>query len=299
MRRWSRPTLLVTIRAGDRDVDRCRADTHHRRSGFVGAHLVPDPRAALPNAVLIMPKPDIHEPQQVESAIRRSSPDICVHLAAVSAIPLAQTNPERAWKVNFHGTMHLVWAIMHHAPSCQMLFVSTGDAYGESFRSGEALTEAAPLKPNNVYAHTKAAADVALGRMAAQGLRVVRLRAFNHTGPGQSPDFVIPGFARQIARIAAGLQNPVLEVRKLGTGRNFLDVRDVCKAYIACLTQRDGLAPGTILNIATGRARPVGDVLLELMALAGVAADIRVDPARLRGPHIPVACGNSSHARAL
>jgi GDP-4-dehydro-6-deoxy-D-mannose reductase len=268
-------------------------------SGFVGTHLVPAVRAAFADAELILPRLDLQDADQVDTAIRTARPDVCIHLAAVSAIHTAQTDPGHAWQVNFHGTMHLAWALMHHAPSCQLLFVSSADAYGESFRSGEALTEAAPLDPKNVYGHTKAAADFALGGMAAQGLRVVRLRAFNHTGPGQSADFVIPAFARQIARIAAGLQKPLMEVGNLDTRRDFLDVRDVCNAYVACVTQRDKLVGGTILNIASGHARRVGDVLNELATIAGVTVDIRVDPARVRGSDIPVACGISSRACEL
>jgi GDP-4-dehydro-6-deoxy-D-mannose reductase len=127
----------------------------------------------------------------------------------------------------------------------------------------------------------------------------VRLRPFNHTGPGQTADFVVASFARQIARVAAGLQLPVLEVGNLDTWRDFLDVRDVCAAYVACIVRRDGLAPGTILNIASGQARRVGDVLTELAALAGVELTVNVDAARVRATDIRLASGDASRARAL
>ena len=74
--------------------------------------------------------------------------------------------------------------------------------------------------------------------MAGEGLRVLRMRPFNHTGPGQSDAFVVPAFARQVARIAAGLQPPVLQVGALDPQRDFLDVRDVCAAYAAGLAAR-------------------------------------------------------------
>jgi GDP-4-dehydro-6-deoxy-D-mannose reductase len=180
-----------------------------------------------------------------------------------------------------------------------MLFASSADAYGASFKSGQALNEQAPLAPLNIYGHTKAAADFALGGMAAQGLRVVRLRPFNHTGPGQMPDFVIPAFARQIARAAAGLQPPLLEVGNLETWRDFLDVRDVCAAYIACITRRDRLAPGTILNVASGIPRRVGDLLTDLASLAGLSIEIKVDVSRVRQADITRACGDASRAHEL
>jgi GDP-4-dehydro-6-deoxy-D-mannose reductase len=266
-------------------------------SGFVGRHLMPALAAAFPNAVLATPSLDIQDPPQVEDAVRAASPDVCIHLAAMSAIAAARQDPDRAWGVNFRGTMNLAWALSWHAPSCQMLFVSSADAYGASFKVGHPLDETAPLAPLNIYGHTKAAADFALGGMATQGLRVVRLRAFNHTGPGQSADFVVAAFARQIARIAAGLQPPVLEVGNLETWRDFLDVRDVCAAYIACIAKRDQLTPGTILNVGSGRARRVGDILTYLADIAGVNISVRVDPSRVRATDIRLACGDPSRAR--
>jgi GDP-4-dehydro-6-deoxy-D-mannose reductase len=265
-------------------------------SGFVGRHLMPALAAAFPNAVLVTPSLDIQDPAQVEDAVRAASPDICIHLAAVSAIAAAGQDPDQAWGINFRGTMNLAWALSWHAPSCQMLFVSSADAYGASFKVGHPLDETAPLAPMNIYGHTKAAADFALGGMAAQGLRVVRLRPFNHTGPGQTADFVVPAFARQIARIAAGLQSPILEVGNLDTWRDFLDVRDVCAAYIACIAKRDQLTPGTILNVASGQARRVGGILTDLAALGGVNISIRVDPSRVRATDIRLACGDPSRA---
>ncbi|HEY1410968.1 MAG TPA: GDP-mannose 4,6-dehydratase [Rhodopila sp.] len=268
-------------------------------SGFVGLHLVPALAAAFPDAVLAAPKMDVQDAARVEETVRAIKPEVCVHLAAVSAIGAARQAPDHAWNVNFHGTLNLAWALLQGAPACQMVFVSSADAYGASFKAGHALNEAAPLAPLNVYGHTKAAADFVLAGMAAQGLRVVRLRPFNHTGAGQSADFVLPAFARQIARISAGLQPPVLEVGNLETWRDFLDVRDVCGAYVACIARREELAPGTILNLASGHARRVGDVLNDLASLADVELTVKVDASRVRETDIRVACGDASRAQAL
>ncbi len=267
-------------------------------SGFVGRHLLPALVQAFPSTRLATPRLNIQHASEVEDAVRTIAPDVCIHLAAVSAITAAGQAPDHAWAVNFRGTMNLAWALSWHAPACQMLFVSSADAYGASFKSGQPIDEITPLAPMNVYGHTKAAADFALGGMAAQGLRVVRLRAFNHTGPGQAPDFAVPAFARQIARIAAGRQPPVLEVGNLDTWRDFLDVRDVCAAYIASIARRDHLTPGTILNIASGQPRRIGDVLADLADLAGVTIRIEVDATRVRPTDIRMACGNPAQAHA-
>ena len=150
-----------------------------------------------------------------------------------------------------------------------------------------AISEDVPLAPRNLYAASKAAADLALGAMTVDGLRVVRVRPFNHTGPGQSPDLVVAAFARQVARIAAGVQAPVIDVGSLESWRDFLDVRDVCAAYMACIDRRHEIAPGTILNIGSGIARRIGDVLMELVALGGVQAEVRAAAGRMRSENAP------------
>lgn len=267
--------------------------------GFVGGHLMPALRLAFPDAAVLPSSPDLTDAAAVAAEIREIRPDACVHLAAISAVGLARDDPDAAWRVNLHGTLGLARVLLAHAPSCALLFASTADAYGRSFLRGVPLDETAPLAPMNVYGATKAAADLALGAMAGDGLRVVRLRAFNHTGPGQSGDFVVPAFARQVARIAAGLQPPVLDVGALDPLRDFLDVRDVCAAYAACLARLDELPPGVILNIASGTPRRVGDILNDLLQLAGIAADIATDPARMRPSEIALAQGDPASAQHL
>jgi GDP-4-dehydro-6-deoxy-D-mannose reductase len=268
-------------------------------AGFVGRHLLTALSAAYPDVTLHTRSFDLRDAAAVERAVQDADPHVCVHLAAVSAIAEAQNNPDSAWQVNLHGTLYLARALLRHAPGCQMLFVSSSDIYGATFRSGVALDEAALLAPMNAYAETKAAADLAMGSMAARGLRVIRLRPFNHIGPGQSAAFVVASFARQIARIEAGLQDPVLQVGNLDTWRDFLDVRDVCAAYVACIDRRDVIEPGTILNIASGHPRRVGDVLRELATLAVVEMEIRVDRSRVRDTDILKACGDASRAHEI
>ena len=207
-----------------------------------------------------------------------------------------RANEDRAWAVNLHGTLHLGRAILLHAPGCQLVFASSADAYGASFRGGAKLDESAPFAPLNIYAATKAAADLALGAMVEQGLAVVRLRPFNHTGSGQTSGLVVAAFARQIARIESGLQEPAINVGNLDPRRDFLDVRDVCAAYVACVAGRASIEPGAIFNIASGQARRIGDVLDALMEISGVTAEIRVDATRTRTTDVPLAWCDSARA---
>lgn len=268
-------------------------------AGFVGAHLLAALRDKWPAAELLAPDTDVRDAAAVAALVKDAAPDSIVHLAAISSVMQAASDQHEAWRVNLHGALHLAQAILAHAPACQLVFISSADAYGASFRAGTALDETALLAPMNIYGATKAAADLAMGALSAQGLRVVRLRAFNHIGPGQSADFVVASFARQIARIEAGLQPPVLRVGRLDTYRDFLDVRDVCAAYVACIARRDTLAPGLILNIASGQARRIGDVLGEMLAASGVTAEVQADAPLVRDTDIMRACGDAGLAGSL
>ena len=266
-------------------------------SGFVGRHLVPALRRAYPDASLFDDPFDITDRAACAAAMRAGRPDACVHLAGIAAVPEARRDPDAAWRINLHGTLRLAEALLAAAPDCLLLHVSSADAYGLSFRDHSPLDETAPLAPTNTYAATKAAADLAIGALVSSGLRAIRLRPFNHTGPGQSEAFVVAAFAAQVARIAAGSQEPVLRVGRLDPERDFLDVRDVCAAYIACIARAGSLPAGTVLNLASGTCRRVGTVLDALVALGGIAPRIESDAARVRPTETPIACGDPTRAR--
>jgi GDP-4-dehydro-6-deoxy-D-mannose reductase len=265
-------------------------------TGFVGRHLLPALRSHFVHAEVQATEFDVTDLESIESAIESARPDAVVHLAAVAAISLARQDPETAWRVNLFGTLNLARTLATKAPNCWLLYASSADAYGASFRRGVALQECAALAPLNVYSATKAAADLALGAMAADGLRVVRLRLFNHTGPGQADTFVVPAFARQIARIEAGLQSPFIVTGSLDPHRDFLDVRDVCAAYVTCLERVNQIPTGMVYNIASGKPRRIGDVLHALLQAANVESEVQTDSARVRHSDIPLAIGDAGLA---
>lgn len=282
-------------------------DTMHPRrvlitgaSGFVGRHLVAALTRDHPDCDAIAAPFDVRDAAAVREAVKAASPDACVHLAGITTLGQARADPDLAWQVNLHGTLNLARAVLADAPACRFLFVSTSEVYGASFRGGIPVTELTPLAPMNTYAASKAAADLAIGAMVTEGLRAIRVRPFNHTGPGQTEAFAVPAFARQIARIKAGLQPASMRVGALDPARDFLDVRDVCAAYAACLTQPDSvLPPGTILNLASGTPRRIGDILQAMVRLAGIEVAVESDAGLLRPSDIPLACGDSSQAHRL
>jgi GDP-4-dehydro-6-deoxy-D-mannose reductase len=267
--------------------------------GFVGPHLIALLQDAFPTADLFFEKIEVTDAEAIAAYVADAAPDACIHLAGVSGVPAARRDPDLAWQVNLFGTLNLARSILAHVPACPLLFISSADIYGASFRAGIPLDESAAPAPMNTYAATKAAADLALGALVGDGLRAIRVRPFNHTGPGQSNGFVVAAFAEQIARIEAGQQPPVMKVGDLTPLRDFLDVRDVCAAYVACLRHGETIPPGTILNIASGAPRTVQAVLDDLLAEAGVDVAVELDQARLRPAEIPSAAGNADLARRL
>jgi len=274
--------------------------------GFAGRHLAAEFARLWPEAELLPLGADLADQKAVRERVAAARPDACLHLAGISAIAAAQEQPGQAWQVNLHGTLALAEALSLARPDAVLVHVSSGDAYGRSFAADAreaGLDETAPLAPVNVYGATKAAADLALGALPEPGVRgglhVVRLRPFNHVGAGQSDAFVLPAFARQLARIARGRQPPLLQVGNLGSERDFLDVRDVVGAYARALRLGTGLPNRAVLNIASGVPRRIGAVLDELVTLSGLSVEIRADPGRVRAADIPRAVGNATRAQDL
>lgn len=283
-------------------------------SGFVGDHLVRRLKTVLPadgrlvladrhasgNANLPNYRSihlDITDADEVDRVIQSERPTHVVHLAAIAAVTAANRNVRLAWNVNFSGTQNIALAISEFAPECRLLYCSSAEVYGASFKSNAALDESALLQPMNPYGAAKAAADIMLGQMALSGLRVLRLRPFNHTGPGQNTQFVIPAFAAQIAKIERGEQEPVIRVGDLRSRRDFLDVQDVVDAYAEALLRFDDLPNGAAINLASGDARTIQEALDILLALSRVKIDVAIDPTLLRPNDTPVVLGNANRAR--
>ena len=223
---------------------------------------------------------DVLDAEAVRSFVASYRPSHVIHLAGMAAPQDAQAKPASAWQLHLFGTLNIANAIRDLVPQCWLIHVSSGLVYGDSLRSGLPLDETAVLAPVSDYAVTKAAADLAVGAQAQRGLRCLRVRPFNYTGPGQSEAFVVPAFAAQIARIEAGLIPAVIEVGNLDTELDFLDVRDVARAYVMTVLKVDEIASSTVFNVASGVPRRVGDILDWFLAHSRVKINIRRDAER-------------------
>lgn len=242
---------------------------------------------------------DITQAETVDAVVAAFRPTTVLHLAGFSSTVKAKADPHAAWTTNLFGTMYLAEAILRHAPTARFVNAGSSEVYGGSFAAtGGIADEDTPLHPLNVYASTKAAADLMLGQMAERGLSVVRCRPFNHTGPGQSTDFALSAFAAQIAAAERGERSPVITVGNLDARRDFLDVRDVVDAYILAAAT-PALLPGSVLNIASGQARRIGDALESLLALSAVPMRVERDPSLMRSSDVPIAAGRADRAHNL
>ena len=198
-------------------------------NGFVGGYMRSALRTAFPDAELIATSRgsapgfvnlDVTDHASIAELLRATKPDVVIHLAAIALPAAARKHPGLAWRVNLHGSLSIAEAAQVEVPGCMLLFASSSEVYGRSFGTGRPLDEMALLAPNTVYAATKAAADLALGAMASDCLRILRLRPFNHTGPGQSPRSMSSRRSpRQVARVTLGLQPPVIRVGSLDAMR--------------------------------------------------------------------------------
>jgi len=269
--------------------------------GFVGRHLTRF-LASVGDEVIACPGPegpgalDVTAATAVQRRVAEATPDAIVHLAGISSVAWSHANAGKTMAVNVIGTTNLLEAVRTEAPRARLLLVGSGEMYGR-LQDGRPAREEDPLRPLSPYASSKGAAEQVAGQYAASyGLQVVCARPFNHLGAGQSPQFVVPSFARQIAEVKHGRREAVIEVGDLSPVRDFLHVVDVVRGYRSLLLPS---TPTGVYNLCSGTGRSIRSVLDELLKLAGVQAEVRVDPARLRPIEIPWLVGDSSRASAI
>jgi nucleoside-diphosphate-sugar epimerase len=248
-------------------------------AGFVGRRLSVRLRSAGHAVIGVDREVEITDAPRLARSLASARADAVIHLAALSSPAHSLREPELAARVNYLGTRAVLEAVRTTAPRARVLLVSSGDVYGSHAAGGAPFRETDPLAPRTPYARSKACADLLGASYAERGLEIVRVRPFNHTGPGQSPVFVAPAFARQVAAIAAGRGEPVITVGNLASVRDFLDVDDVLDAYQRLL---DAAVPVGTYNVASGVGRPISELLDALIEIAGVRCTIAVDPERVR-----------------
>lgn len=225
--------------------------------------------------------------------VAREPADAVVHLAAVASGAAARRDPEAAMRVNGVASVMLLTQVHEFGRRPRLLMVSTGEVYGTGHAGP--IPESAPRRPVSDYARSKSAGEDAIEDLApAMGLDVITVRPFTHTGPGQAPLYVLPGIARRLrdAKRAGGRE---IRVGNLDPIRDFLDVRDVVRAYLLLIEHG---VTGAVYNVASGEGHGLRDCFARLADAVGVDAVPVPDPALMRPVDIPILIGDPSRLRA-
>lgn len=238
---------------------------------------------------------DLLDADLVRRVFERWRPTIVVHLAAQTYVPKSFASPAATLTNNILAQLHVLEACRALDNAPLVLVVGSSEEYGHVRPDELPITERQPFRPGNPYAVSKVTQDMlGLQYFLAHGLRVVRVRPFNHCGPGQSDRFVLANFARQVVEAELERIEPVILTGDLSAERDFLDVRDVARAYRLAIEHG---VPGEVYNIASGRSYAIGTLLDKLIALGAAPVTVKTDPTRLRPSDTPRVVGDASAFR--
>jgi len=236
---------------------------------------------------------DLLAPADVRAAVEEADPDVVFHLAARAGRG-DDAEARRTVDVNVRGTATLLAALADRGRPVRVLHVGSSAMYGAVPPADDPVDETAPLRPLGVYGWSKVASEaVALAHHGRRGVEVVGARPFNHTGPGEPEHLACSAFAKQVAAVEAG-EGPRIDVGALDTVRDFTDVRDIVRGYVA-LAERG--AAGGVYNLCSGTGTRMGDVLRMLLDKSGREIEVRADPSRMRAGDLPRQVGSFERAR--
>jgi len=281
-------------------------------TGFAGSHLAeyilanhPDVRvfgfvrwrSRMDNIVHIQNKVELHEADikdviSLKKALADIKPDRIFHLAAQSFVPASWRLPAETFAINAIGQINLFEALLSLKLNPKIHIAGSSEEYGHVNPDEVPMKETNPLRPLSPYAVSKVAQDLlAYQYFKSYGMKTVRTRGFNHTGPRRGDVFVTSNFAKQIAEIEKRKKEPVIHVGNLEAKRDFTDVRDIVRAYWLAAEKGED---GEVYNVGTGKAMAMKEMLDILLALSKAKVKIKVDPERLRPSDVPILLSDSS-----
>ncbi|TAK32833.1 MAG: NAD-dependent epimerase/dehydratase family protein [Chloroflexota bacterium] len=240
---------------------------------------------------------DLNDGDQVAACIERVRPEFIFHLAAQSFVPQSWSDPAGTIVNNILVQLRVLEGTLRANVRPRIVIAGSNEEYGMIHPDELPVRESNELRPVSPYAVSKVAQDM-LGYQfyASHKLHCVRMRPFNHTGPGQSSSFAVPGFARQVAEAEVGLREPIVRVGNLSARRDITDVRDIVRAYY--LAALHGQA-GEVYNLGSGRAISMADVLQFFVSRSACPLTIVDDPERQRPADVPVTICDYSKFHAL
>jgi len=239
---------------------------------------------------LVLHAGDLRDATAVLGLIRTVKPDRVFHLAAQSYVPMSWVAPAETLTTNIVGQSNLFEALRQEKPDCLVQIAGSSEEYGMVLPDEAPIKETNPLRPLSPYGVSKVAQDMmGYQYFKSYGLKVVRTRGFNHTGPRRGDVFATSNFAKQIAEIEAGKHAPVLYTGNLDAVRDFTDVRDTVVAYYLALEKAE---PGEVYNIATGKGIKIGEMLNMLLGLSKAKVEVKQDPKRMRPSDVELLVGD-------
>lgn len=238
---------------------------------------------------------DLRDQTSVTKTLSDIRPDKIFHLAAQSFVPTSWHAPEESLTTNVIGTLHLFEGVRQAGIDPWIQVACSSEEYGLVRPEELPIKEENPLRPLSPYAVSKVGQDL-LGYQYFKsfGMKIVRTRAFNHTGPRRADVFVCSSFAKQIAEAEKGVREPLLKVGNLDAARDYTDVRDVVKAYWLSLIHCE---PGEVYNISSGKSYVIREVLDMLLSMTRMKIRVETDPERLRPSDVPLLEGDSNKFR--
>jgi len=273
-------------------------------TGFVGAHLIRLLRLHASKIAVLSSsgrppsesdveyfEVDIRNTDAVRTIVRDLDPHHIYHLAGISTVEASWNNPRLAYEVNVLGALNLFEAALQLPSPPRILNISTSQMYAPSDRP---LREDSPIQPNNPYAASKAMAELLVAQYRERPVGVITARPFNHTGPGQSPNFVLSSIAKQFAEIEAGIRAPKLTLGNVNVERDFTDVRDVVRAYWMLLAKG---RPDEVYNVCSGSLVRLRDIIDLFQQSTGINVAVASDAKYIRSSDVPRVCGDSGKLR--
>ena len=267
-------------------------------NGFVGTHLnnlllqegvevfgTVKPESAETHDNHLFPV-DLLDFEGMKEVIKKIEPDHIYHLAALTSPAESFKNPSLTITNNISGQLNVLEAVKElQMMETRILVVSSAEIYGAVEPHDLPINENAPLKPRSPYAVSKIAQDyLGYQYFVSQQVKNIRVRPFNHTGPYQAPVFVVPSFAKQIADIEKGNQEPILKVGSLESRKDFTDVRDIVKGYLLLM---DKGVDGEVYNIGSGRSYAISEILDMLLSFSDAKIIVEQDSSLMRPIEIP------------
>jgi len=238
---------------------------------------------------------DIRDATATRDVVEDLRPDYIFHLAAQSFVPTSWRAPQESLSTNILGQLNIFEAVRKARLDCRIQVAGSSEEYGMVHPGEIPITEEQPLRPLSPYAVSKVAQDaLAYQYFMSFGMKTIRTRGFNHTGPRRPSVFVCSDFARQVMEISLEMRPPVIRVGNLEARRDFTDVRDTVRGYWMALSRGE---PGQVYNVASGSSWAISEVLDKLLELAGVTVRIERDPDRMRPSDVPRLEGDSRRLR--